>query len=351
MTSYNKLKKIIPPDQALANQALSRSLRQVKKIFDTDLPSLSRAVEQLESNKDLPLINALTQPLPDAISNYWGNTFATGTGPGNSLTTNDLLGVASGNTTVTSLPETTSVLVDLADIGALDPLTGNGGTPNSAVNGVYTVMSYTLAGSYTTVTPGIDPAPDEYTITIPAPLPGQGIYGPDTSVANVINSAFSALISNANAAINNIAVTYPTQTQISNQSFGNIALQIEYNQNNLISAGVDIGNVVLGDFSNANIFANQISASLGLASRLHEFGTDITEGGKAQFFEQTADVNNVTGQAVIASMREGRNIVVLNAVGINLDTQIVDVNENTTVANNLGNAQYSVTEARANIVV
>jgi hypothetical protein len=38
-------------------------------------------------------------------------------------------------------------------------------------------------------------------------------------------------------------------------------------------------------------------------------------------------------------------------LGIQLDTQLVDVNANTTVANNLGNAQYSVAEARANIVI
>jgi hypothetical protein len=351
MTTYNNLKKIIPPDQALANQALSRSLRQVKKIFDTDLPTLSRAVEALESNKDLPLINALTQPLPDAISTYWGNTFATGTGPGNSLTVNDLLGVASGNTTNVDLPETSNALISLASIGALNPLTGNGGTPSSAVNGVYTVMSYTLAGAYTTVTPGIPPAGDEYFITIPAPLPAQGTYGPDTSYGNVINSAFISLISNANTRINNIATAYPTETAVSNQSFGNIALQVEYNQNNLITAGIDIANIVVGNFSNANVIANQTSASLGLASRLHEFGTDITTGGKAQFFEQTADMTTITGQAVIASMREGRNIAVLNAVGINLDTQLVDVNENTTVDNNISSAQYSASEARANIVI
>ena len=64
MTTYNTLKKIIPPDQALANQALSRSLRQVKDIFNTDLPTLSAAVSQLESNKDLTLINDLTQGQP-----------------------------------------------------------------------------------------------------------------------------------------------------------------------------------------------------------------------------------------------------------------------------------------------
>ena len=77
MTTYNRLKKIIPPDQALANQALSRSLRQVKQIFDTDLPSVAEAVGRLESNKDLNQINALNTPIPLAVLSFVGNTLAT----------------------------------------------------------------------------------------------------------------------------------------------------------------------------------------------------------------------------------------------------------------------------------
>ena len=74
MSNYDTLKKIIPPDQALANQALSRSLRQVKDIFNTDLPTLSAAVETLESNRDLGLINALTEPIPEVVTDFIGNT-------------------------------------------------------------------------------------------------------------------------------------------------------------------------------------------------------------------------------------------------------------------------------------
>jgi len=34
-----------------------------------------------------------------------------------------------------------------------------------------------------------------------------------------------------------------------------------------------------------------------------------------------------------------------------LDTQLVDVNANTTVANNLGDGQYTVVQAQANIII
>jgi hypothetical protein len=129
-----------------------------------------------------------------------------------------------------------------------------------------------------------------------------------------------------------------------------MATQLVYNQNNCIQAGIDIGNVV-NDIANANLVPNSVSTVLGLTSRLHDIGTEISDGGSAQFFQAVANANVLSGQAVIASMREGRNIAVLNAVGIQLDTQLVDVNANTTVANNLDFGQYTAAQAQANIIV
>lgn len=347
MTTYNQLKKIIPPDQALANQALSRSLRQVKDIFNTNLPAVAAAVSQLESNKDLDLINALPTPVPEVVTSFVGNVLATGTGPGNTLTTNDVIGIAAGATVTTSLPVTASVIQDLSNIGALDDLTANGGTATSVTNGVYAVMDYCLGNAYTTVTPG---PPDTFTITIPAPLPGQGTYGPDLSFANVIDAAFGNLIASANTVINTIASTYSSETALANEATNACAQQLVLNVNNCTAAGIDIGNVV-NDIANANLVANSVSTVLGLTSQLHDLGLDVTEGGTAQFFENIANTSTLSGQAVIASMREGRNIAVLNAAGIQLDTQLVDVNPNTTVANNLQDAQYSVAQAQANITI
>lgn len=340
MTSYNELKKIIPPDQALANQALSRSLRQVKEIFNTDLPSLAQAVSVLESNKDLPLINDLTTPIPPQAQQFISTTLATGSGPGNTVTISDLIGTAAGVTINEQLPVMTNVVSTLSNIGALDSLTGNGGTPTSVNNGVYTVMSYCLAGVYN----NYDMGGNLIDTTIPAGLPGAGTYANE-------NEAFgNGLIPAASNAISSIASAYADLAAQANDAANAMGQQLNLNVINCTAAGIDIGNVV-NDLGNANLIANSVSTSLGLASRLHGIGTDITANGTAQFFEAVADTSNLTGQAVIASMREGRNIAVLNAVGIQLDTQLIDLNENTTVSNNISNAQYSVTEARANIVI
>jgi hypothetical protein len=348
MTTYNKLKKIIPPDQALANEALSRSLQQVKSIFDTDLPALAEAVSQLESNKDLDLINSLSTPLPPAIGNYWGNTFATGTGPGNTITINDVIGIAAGATVTTALPEVSNIVVELSEIGALDPLTGNGGTPSSNINGAYTVMSYCLAGAYTSSS-GVDPDPIIYTVTIPTTDYFAGGSFSDSTESGAVSDAFaSLLIPVTNSLIANIANAYPEQAAQSNADTDAMANQLAINVTNSLAAGIDIGNVV-NDIANANLVANSVSTALGLTSRLHEIGLDVTTGGAAQFFDSTANLSTVTGQAVIASMREGRNIAVLNAVGIQLDTQLPDVNPDPSIANNISQGQYTVSEARANI--
>jgi hypothetical protein len=345
---YNTLKKIIPPDQALANEALSRSLRQVKDIFKTDLPSLSVAVESLESNKDLNLINDLTTPIPPGVQSFLGNTLATGTGPGNTITLNDMIGISAGNTVTTSLPTVTTALDELDTAGALDPLTANTGSSSGVNNGIYTVMNYCLANVYTS-----DDGMGNYTVTIPLNtyISGSPTGYTDTSPNAAIDLAFAGtLIPNANIWITNIAANNASQAAISNDAYNVMATQLVYNQNNCIQAGIDIGNVV-NDLGNANLVPNSVSTVLGLTSRLHDIGTEISEGGSAQFFQAVANANVLSGQAVIASMREGRNIAVLNAVGIQLDTQLVDINANTTVANNLGFGQYTAAQAQANIII
>ena len=346
MSNYDTLKKIIPPDQALANQALSRSLRQVKDIFNTDLPTLSAAVSALESNKDLGLINALTEPVPPVVTDFIGNTLATGTGPGNTITINDVIGVAAGATINTDLAVVTTVVSDLANIGALDPLTGNGGTPSSTDNGIYTLMSYTLAGTYSLAGNVLD------ITTIPTTnyFPGNVFSDVNSAFGNISNNA--TLLYWGNYWIANIASDplYSNVVIVANDATNACAEQLNLNVINCTAAGIDIGNVV-NDPGNANLVANSVTTSLGLASQLHDIGLDVAEGGAAQFFEQVANTNNLSGQAVIASMREGRNIAVLNAVGIQLDTQLIDVNANTTVANNLGDGQYTVAQAQANIII
>lgn len=336
MSQYDRLKKIIPPDQALANQAISRSLRQVKRITDSQLPAIANAVAGMESNTNLGLINALDTPLPAAVSGFWANTFASGTGPGNAITIDDTVGIAAGVNINDQMPAVIANVQALASANQLISLTANAGDPMSANNGIYTQMQYCLGNAY-----GASPV-----------IPATSYFAGGT-FAN-IDAAFSAgngLIAAANTAITSINSTNATTAGNINAAWSAMAQQIQLNQDNLVAAGIDIGNIVQGDWANSNIISNQQAVGLSLGTRWHAFGLDIDEGGAAQFFEAVANTTSVAGQAVIASLREGRNIKLFNASGLGIDTQLSDVNANTPVANNLSQAQYSSTQARANIIV
>jgi len=334
MTSLDTLKKIIPADQAVANKALSRSLQQIKDIFNADLPTVARVVVNLESNKDLDLINALTEPLPANVANYYANTFATGTGPGNSITVSDVIGTAAGNTMNTELPTVISTVSALGNTGALDPLTANAGVAGSALNGLYTQMQYCLANAY-----GTGP------ITIPATS-----YFAGGTFADFDDAFGNGLIPAANSAISNIANAYSAEANTTNQAYANMATQLSYNVTNCVAAGIPIGNLV-SNIANADVESNSISSVMSFVSNLHEIGLDVSQGGQAQFVQEISNVSTLSGQAVIASMREGRNIAILNAAGVQLDTQVSSVNPVTPIANNLSTAQYTVAEARANVVI
>jgi hypothetical protein len=293
---YTDLTKIIPPDQALANQAIAQSLQQIKDIFSVDLPSLSRAVAVTETNAGLPDITALTQPVPPYVQTSFLSQLATGTGQNGTLTLFDFVGVAAGVPYAEQFDSVAATLTQLQSAGALTTLIGN--------TGVYTTMLSTLDGDYTTV---IDPGPPELIeITIPSPLPGAGTY---TS----LDEAFvSGLIPAAQNLISNIAVNNSTAAISMNTSFSDMAAQLSYEKNNLVTAGVDF----------ADLTATSTSSLLSIGTNLHEIGLDVAPQGQNEFFTAIADTSNIYGQAVIASLREGRNIAVLNTAGIALDTQI-----------------------------
>jgi hypothetical protein len=334
MSEYDRLKKIIPPDQALANQAISRSLRQVKRITDSQLPSIANAVSTMETNTNLGLINALETPLPQSVANFWANTFASGTGAGNAVTVNDTVGIAAGVNVNDQMPTVVQGLQALADAGQLVSLTANTGNPMSGTNGIYTQMQYCLGNAYGA-----------------APVIPPTTYWTGGSFLDFDDAFANGLIPAANSAISNITSSNSSTAGNINTAWETIAAQIKLNQDNLQAAGVDIGNIVIGDWANSNITANQQSVSLSVGTRLHSIGLDIAEGGAAQFFAAVANTSSVAGQAVVASLREGRNIQLFNSTGLGIDTQLSDVNANTPVANNLSDAQYSANQARANIVI
>jgi hypothetical protein len=294
--AYVGLSKIIPPDQALASQAIADSLQQVKNIFQLTLPVLARTVAATETNSGLGDITALTKPVPAGVAANINSTLATGTGPNGTLTLFDFMGATAGVPYTAEFTSVTSTINYMQSANALYTLT-------DATNGVYTVMQDTLNGDYTTV---VNPSPIEITITIPPGLPGAGTYGN-------LDAAFSTgLIPAAANLIANVATNNASNASSMNTSFTTMAQQLSAETNNLVLAQVTF----------SDLAANSRSSVMSLSSSLHDIGTDVAPKGQNDFFTAIADTSNQYGQAIIASFREGRNIKVFDNAGIGSDTQI-----------------------------
>ena len=321
MSTYSQLKKIIPSDQALANKAVEASLQQVKNIFDAALPILSLAVYNLESNKGLPLINALTVPLPADVTAFY-TAYATGTGTDGTLLLADVIGTAAGWVHNTELPIATSVISTLTSAGALTSLT-------NSTTGVFTIMQNTNAGLYTTVV-SVGP-PEVISIDIPFGLPGAGTY-------SSYNDAYNqGLIPAAYGLIASIVAAHPTVVAQSTVAFSTMAAQLVRENTNLAQVPIVFSQVTPG-----------IPPST-LVDNLKSYGRDIVEGGAAYILEALATMATRGGQAVVSTMREGRNLARLSAAGISTDILVSDVGIEPPAPLSSGN--YTVDQAIAQVII
>ncbi len=297
---YQDLIKVLPDDQALASRVIVRGLEQIKNIFVPSLPDFADAVGDIENNQGLSLITALQQPIPTAIRNSLNSLLATGTGPDGTITLFDMIGAAAGIPYRELYQQLATATAALEDTGALIALTDSS-------NGVFAVMKNTIAGEYGPEEPDPeDPDPEEPQVVIPGGLPGAGDY-PD------IDSAFvDGLIPAAISILSEIVASQPALSQQTTALFNNIASALSNEQQNFALTELEI----------QNLSEQNRSGLMSLAFNLHEIGTDTGPTGSAVYFEAIADRSNIFGQAIVAAMREGRNIEALNNVGIDLDTQI-----------------------------
>jgi len=319
--TYVQLRNIIPPDWALANKALQAGLQGVKFIFNSTTQSLGISSLGLESNKGLGLINALTSPLPNNVSEYYKNSYTTGTGENGTLLLSDVIGTVGGWAVNGNLSTTTSVLTALTTSGSLTTLT-------SASTGVYTVMANVVNGNYGDMA---------NSITIPGGLPGAGTYsdgnvaftGPGTPGIGLIPAAYSL--------IGNIVANNSSSVANANSAWGNVAAQLSLENTNLSRAGIDFTQLTEGQVPNS------------LVSNLPQYGLDTSVGGTAWLFESIANTSTQGGQAIISTMREARNQVRLQNAGVDTDIIVSDIVPQPQAT--LSSGQYTVAEATSQKII
>jgi hypothetical protein len=276
--SYDVMSLIIPPDQALANKALARSLSQIKQVSNSTLAKLSVALASVQTNTGLGAISNLTTPLPAAVTETYQSSLGNGTGANGQITLCDVIGVGTGFRITDAFANLVSLIGNLEDSGALDTITDS-----------YANMSITLANLFAGGTP------------------------PDGS-ATFDDSFTTNLIPSATTAVSSLISQYPADVENMSSNLDIIITSLVDQRINQIAAEIDFG----------NLQANSRQATMSWATNLHDYGTDDTACGSGAFIEQVANINSLSGQAVIASLREGRNIQQMQEAGMSLDTQLSD---------------------------
>jgi hypothetical protein len=308
MITLDRLQQIIPADQALANKALSVALSQVTGIKNVQLPAFANTVSGIQTTRDLPLITALTTAVPPSVANYYTSTLATGGGSNGDIRITDIIGLAAGWIATDGFTRTVELFATM-DLSYLTT--------------IYTTMYRSLNGSYgptdsgPLVIPGGLPCAGTYTgteveIEVPNPNPPPPtitITGYDPSA---ISLAMSCLTGAAATEIAALELKYPAQTTELNTIWNNMAAQVPRERAQQAQIGLNY----------ANFQANDRNSIYGFIFSLPDYGLQSEVGGMAWFVEAMADIGTQAGQAVIASLRQGRNNVLLGNAGIYTNTKI-----------------------------
>jgi len=222
----------------------------------------------METLKGLPLVEDVTKPVPDTVTTYYKDTFATGTSEFGTFTMQDFLGSATGTVTKNSIQNIVATLRNM-NITALTSL--------------YNQMLLTVQGVY-------DDPLNPGQIIIPSG-PAAGTYGSG-------NDAFtSGLIPAANTLIASLISTYPSATTSLTNSTNAICEQYVYEYTNQTKAGLVFADLISGSQQSTISFMN------GLASA----GLDTQIGGQSSYLSSVADAATQAGQSILGSLREGRN--------------------------------------------
>ena len=291
---YILLRKIIPADQALANRALGRSLLQIKNILSLSLPDVAGSAALVESNNGLSDITSLTTPVPESDLSAVKTSLSPGgtsTGTDGAFVLYDFVGTAAGYPYESAFPPVISALDEIQAQSGFQGLLDSG-------NGAYIVMTDTLDGVYGDPTTG--PIGN-----VPSPFNSGEPY------ANA-DLAFQTYITVTQGILGNIANTYSDQVQTADPSWQDMLDQYSREPENWQLAMLEID----------ELLGNNRPATMSLVTGLHDIGTDVSPRGGADFFAAVANVATPSGQAIVASLREGRNIKNLEDAGIGMDTQL-----------------------------
>ena len=302
MIAYDRLSQIVPADQALAAKALATSLQQIAGITNMTLPVLANTIINLQTTNNLPLISALTQAVPANVASYLSNIAGT---DGTPVGICDVLGIAAGYQVTDNFINTVSTLANtnvtyLATVyQTMNSVVGN--VYGDPVSGPVVIPGgQPAAGTYTATTDGMG---NVLTTAADSAITGTGGDTPPTG---------PGLIPVADIEIGNISTDSPAQVATLNSYFTSMGAQVVQEHTLQAAAQIDFGNLI----------ANNNPTVYSLINSLPSYGLQSELGGQAQFWEGVANISTFTGQAIVATLREGRNLALLGNAGIQTNSTI-----------------------------
>jgi hypothetical protein len=279
------LKKIIPQDAAIANKALARSLQQIKNITSTTLPQLARSMSLVQPMTGLDQVNGLSTPIPDSVKDLYRQQLGQGSGPNGTVLLTDVLGVVVDPVFEETFVGSAQVLSEI-DTQDLQSIFQDMLAVIAAPSPPIVIASGPAAGEYNTVE-------GAFTGVDLNPLAGIG------------------LIPAANTEIGIIVVANPSAVETLNSGWDAITESLEIQADNQAKAEIDFGELT----------ANNVSSTMIFTANLHEYAVNVDAD---EFLTATANTSSLSGQSMLGSLREGKNLAALQDTGIKLDTQLPD---------------------------
>jgi len=335
-----RLRSVMPPEIAAANAALSRSISQITSIFSVPVDDFARVLQEVETLKENDFIQNQSELVEDSVEDIWrdaSSPIELGTGPQGRLLLTDLIGLVSGYNIVAPIQQNKDLFLELESAGAFTPFTRKGDSDDPNI-GFFQVIEYLLSGEYTFVneTGGPDSIIISYIITIPSGVKGEGVYEEPTLGETISKAWFEGIYPELVAATKTIVSDNPetASTIINNTTRWQIHRAREFtNRSRLLEPN-------FRDLPHAR------EDSLRFAQQLPQRAQQTVVGGAGQILEGIADRSNQGGQAMIAALREGRNIERLEAVGISTRS-IRPIPEGDQIS--IAASQYSVEEAKTRL--
>lgn len=312
--SLLRLSKIIPSDQALANKALGISLQQITNVTRISLPKLATAYLGIETNRDLPDINAQLKAVPTDVTDYYLNTLASGSGENGTILLTDILGTAIGTNQTDPLAQVVSTLssIDTADLG-----------------NIYSLMQEVVDGDYGDPTTGpITGLPSPYDA-------GEPYANADVVISTVLIPASQDEIGNI------ISSLTAEQLSTLNNSYDDMANQLSTEKQFQIKATIDFSTAI----------GNSQATTQSMIFALPAYGLETKVGGTAEFLEAVANVDIAGGQAIVGCLREGRTQVALNEAGVISANQVSDTPTTVPPQADLIPSEYNQNQANNRIIV